>query len=161
GISSLPRVTLLEKPVIRSAAVLARATRSGSSRTAWRLGFVLAPAHLAARSAARTESPFWTIARASFRRPSWSGTASTARAPPSLAGGQLPAARGARANEHGLDDALRADRFRETVLRIGVEPLAQLARIRMNRVDGKLQQLAWSGATEENFEALAQALAVR
>ena len=39
-------------------------------------------------------------------------------------------------------DALCANRFREPVLRVGLEALARLARVRVDRVDRELGQLA-------------------
>src|SRR5919197_3966134 len=82
-ISRRPEATLEVKPVARSAALRARSARAGSTFGTLR-GLVFAPAQRAARSAARTDSPRLTIWRTSRRRPSLSGTASTARACPSL-----------------------------------------------------------------------------
>ena len=71
------------KPVKRSAALRTRSASAGSTFGTLR-GLVFAPAQRAARSAARTDIPRRTIWRASRLRPSWSGTASTARAWPSV-----------------------------------------------------------------------------
>src|SRR5262245_9862989 len=81
---SRPRaVTRAGKPVSRAVTAFTRAASSGSA-DGRRLRFVAAPDQRASRSAARTERPLRTILRASRRRPSLSGTASTALAWPSV-----------------------------------------------------------------------------
>ena len=78
-----PRATRAVKPVSRSIASRTRAASAGSTaRLAARLRF--APASCAARSAARDREALLDDPLREPRRPSWSGTASTARAWPSV-----------------------------------------------------------------------------
>src|SRR5581483_572123 len=66
-----------------------------------------------------------------------------ARRPPApLAGNDLVAASGARADEQRLDHALATHRLGEPRRRFGLEPTPRLARVRMDRVHGQLEQLA-------------------
>src|SRR5215203_1762684 len=83
GISRPRALTRARKPVNASAAILTRSASSGLADGRL-LCFVAAPDERASRSVARTDRPWRTILRASRRRPSLSGTASTARAWPSV-----------------------------------------------------------------------------
>ena len=90
--------------------------------------FAAAPAQRAARSAARTDSPCRTIWRASRRRPSWSGTASTARAWPSVSSPR------STMREHVVRKLEQPDAVRDRRLR-AADPLGDLAEREAELVD--------------------------
>ena len=77
--------------------------------------------------------------------------------PAALARDDLVAADAARADEERLDDALLPHRVGEARRGLRLEPAARLLRVRVDRVDGDLEQLGRSrGAADQDFEAAAE-----
>src|SRR5439155_17480351 len=87
----------------------------------------------------------------------------TCRTPAALTRDDLVAPGRTRPHEQRLDHALAADRLREPRARLGVEALAGLLRVGMDRVDRQLKQLGCARleAADEHLEAAAEAAAVR
>ena len=83
-------------------------------------------------------------------------------APAALAGDDLVAADAARPDEERLDDALPPHRVGEPRRGLGLEAAPRLVRVRMDRVDRDLEQLARSRrAADQDFEAAAEAATLR
>src|SRR5207248_377680 len=78
------------------------------------------------------------------------------RTPAPLARDQLVAALEPRPQHDGLDDALHADRVGETHRGLVVEPLARLARIRVDVLDGDMRELRLEAAADQHLEAAAE-----
>ena len=77
------------------------------------------------------------------------------RTPTALAGDELVATVGPRAHDDGLQHALVPDRGRQPRGRLGLEAAARLARVRVHRFDGEVQQLGLAGSADQHLEAAA------
>ena len=81
------------------------------------------------------------------------------RAPAALAGDQLVPAGLPRPHDDRLHEPLRANRVGQRARRLVVEALPRLARVRVDRLDGKVRQLRLTRAADEHLQAAAEAAA--